>query len=87
MDRLPRSYVFHGHCLSQKFFLATAQKKVTALCYIAKTLPISKGEQSFARLQTLYNHYDRKRIWSQWFPIDTSYQFASCLEHSHTDKG
>ena len=24
MDRLPQSKVFHGHCLSHKFFLATA---------------------------------------------------------------
>ena len=25
MYRLPQAYVFHGHCLSHKFFLATAQ--------------------------------------------------------------
>ena len=31
MDRLPRSYVFHGHCLSHKFFLATALNRVWSL--------------------------------------------------------
>ena len=39
MDRLPRSQVFHGHCLSHKFFLATA------LFVMCISMYFNKGER------------------------------------------